>query len=338
MYDLVVSLLVLFIRLSLSSSSLQLYLHEPKNNSIFAIESISNEYINVDLRYQIFGNDKRDVEVCFELLSSNSSYIDLTCLKYDVNARISLNKLIPDAYTINLYMKSLDHTKITSNFIIIPLDLPRISLPNNVFYIVGGDINIEYKLSDTSMPINNINICLKLLSDDDIVLLDYYCMSIIHTTFNLKNINTGRYKVVLSLKNSHNEYYEDSKITVIINAIKSVEFLPSYEWEKIEAHETVPHGLEIILPLNGNVKMGKIPNPWRLQLSLPNHCKQYFLRMDVYRNTLISDIIDAAEKNCMKNCLYIIADNQIVADNQTVESSNLFNLNKKIEINETCSK
>lgn len=45
------------------------------------------------------------------------------------------------------------------------------------------------------------------------------------------------------------------------------------------------------LPIGyGARKEARLPEPWRLQLSMPNPCK-YFLRMDVRRHTTIADIM-----------------------------------------------
>ncbi len=44
------------------------------------------------------------------------------------------------------------------------------------------------------------------------------------------------------------------------------------------------------LPLNDLLhKEARIPNPWKLQVSLPSPCK-YFLRMDLLKATTVLDI------------------------------------------------
>ena len=44
------------------------------------------------------------------------------------------------------------------------------------------------------------------------------------------------------------------------------------------------------LPVDGvGHKEARIPNPWQLQLSMPQPCK-FFLRMDVLRDTTMADI------------------------------------------------
>jgi hypothetical protein len=45
------------------------------------------------------------------------------------------------------------------------------------------------------------------------------------------------------------------------------------------------------LPMGQNsIKEARIPDPWRMQLPLPNPCK-YFLRMDLYKSTAVIDIL-----------------------------------------------
>jgi hypothetical protein len=81
--------------------------------------------------------------------------------------------------------------------------------------------------------------------------------------------------------------------------------------------------------------MGRIPIPWRLQLAMPEPCKHFF-RMNVYRNTLINEITDAAEQQCKlkKGCLLLIDsdNNNIIESQATAESCNLFNINKVLKI------
>ena len=446
-------------------SSLSLYLHEPRNHQVYTLDSIHTTSLNIEIRFQIFGNydNNNSIDVCFEVLTTtvtlreHSNYINMTCLKYDEASRISIEKLVPNSYTINLYIKNdndgiLDHTRITSNFLVNRFveSLPKITLSSELVYILEKDIQIEYTLSTSYLPTNNLNICLRLMTEDGIYLMEYYCMSTNYSSFSLKNIeNVGKYNVVLILANQFSsEYYEDSKIIVpfvikfleelipniklnnkkieavvnenillpfeiepnfknvierlelcvairligdskpkyIINDcstkfkspltisnlnegtymvtlsfrnLKSIsiyyepvasveaivykpsEFMPSYDWEPIKIYETVPNGLEIMLPLGsvGTGKMARIPQPWQLQLPLPYPCK-YFVRMNIFKQTHIHEIITAAEKTCKldKDCLYLMNDDKVIDPGQDALSSNLFNINKLLKINESCQK
>ena len=116
----------LLISLVSSSSTLSLYLHEPRPNQIYPIQSIGALTHNINLRYQVFGNSNNDIiDVCFELFLENRQYIRLTCFKYDEASAISLDNLIPGSYVIHLFLKS--------NGIIIDLSLIHISEPTRPY-------------------------------------------------------------------------------------------------------------------------------------------------------------------------------------------------------------
>jgi len=446
-------ILLILVSSSISASSLlSLYLHEPRHNQVYSLATIHDKSLNLEVRYQIFGNydNNNSMNVCFEILTTSTvrEYINFTCLKYDETSRISIEKLVPNNYTINLYIKNdndgiLDHTRITSSFVVITFisSLPKINVSSETLvYALEEDIQIQYTLSTSYIPVNNLNICLRLMSEDGNYLMEYYCMSTNHNSFSLKNIeNVGAYKLKFILANG-NEYYEDSKIIVplviktlkelipniklnkkiestlkkyllipfeidsssmnviehlelcvtisdsnrkyiinecstsfkspltisnlnegtymitlsfrhskslifyesvasVISIYKQSEFIPSYDWKPIQIYETVPNGLEIILPLDGSARLARIPSPWKLQLALPNPCK-YFVRMDIFKETHVHEIITAAEKICykLKDCLVLVSDEKVIDPGQDALSSNLFNINKFLMLNESCQK
>lgn len=71
------------------------------------------------------------------------------------------------------------------------------------------------------------------------------------------------------------------------------EFEPTYEWKDVLPGQSVPSGLEVHLALGENHRLARIPSTWRLQLYL-GHQFGGFFRMDVRRDTLVSDIETAA--------------------------------------------
>ena len=162
-------ILIVVAESSISASSLlSLYLHEPRNNQVYTLDSIENTYLNLELRYQLFGNYdiNNSMNICFEILTSTlreySKYINLTCLKYDETSRISIEKLLPNTYTINLYIKNndgiLDHTRITSSFVVNTFisSLPKIKVSSETLvYALDEDIQITYTLSTSYIPVNN---------------------------------------------------------------------------------------------------------------------------------------------------------------------------------------
>ncbi len=137
----------------------------------------------------------------------------------------------------------------------------------------------------------------------------------------LSNINKGFYIFQIDIK-YNNVIFDTSREfgTVEIQTFK--EFYPSYDWQLLHAWNTIPSGLETRypylvyntleysifcflythckyvntcnfyrLPLSslGGHKEARIPQPWRLQLSMPPPCK-YFLRMNMFQHTTVQDI------------------------------------------------
>ena len=70
---------------------------------------------------------------------------------------------------------------------------------------------------------------------------------------------------------------------------------------------------------------------------MPAPCK-YFLRMDIYKDTKLIKILTTAEKICQlaEGCISLISDQEILDSYATAESSNLFNINKSLKINDIC--
>jgi len=98
-------------------------------------------------------------------------------------------------------------------------------------------------------------------------------------------------------------------------------------WQQLKPWHTIPRGIETRLPVgSGARKEARIPNPFRVQLTLPTPCN-FFVRLDLYRNTKIEEIKLAASTQCKAispECFLLTGDGTIIPDNETVESSLLF--------------
>lgn len=179
-----------------------------------------------------------------------------------------------------------------------------------------AEVSFKYELAGNAAAMSQIRVCLRIdkfdLTKDQleqrVTLLDTTCVPRQHNIFTLSRMTEGRYSATLSLQNeqSPSVYYATRDVLVNFEIRPAEEFLPSYEWRTIHEWNTIPAGIitryvrvdvtfacvtsPYRLPLSGSaVKEGRIPDPWKLQLSMPSPCK-YFLRMDVYRDTTIQDI------------------------------------------------
>ncbi|KAJ1616266.1 hypothetical protein T492DRAFT_895837 [Pavlovales sp. CCMP2436] len=65
-------------------------------------------------------------------------------------------------------------------------------------------------------------------------------------------------------------------------------FYSTYEWTVVPPGAPVPLGLEVQMALDGRGSLARMPDPWRLQLSLSIHLGMF--RTDVYRDTTIGEL------------------------------------------------
>jgi hypothetical protein len=89
-------------------------------------------------------------------------------------------------------------------------------------------------------------------------------------------------------------------------------------------------------------KTARIPNPWQIQIALPNPCK-YFLRWNVYRDMSTADILRAATKQCRdlpEHCMNLVEDQDdgrdpiLIDRDANVEVADLFNRKLRLELKE----
>jgi hypothetical protein len=146
------------------------------------------------------------------------------------------------------------------------------------------------------------------------IILPFSCLAPGRTSLSLTLPYTpGRYLAFLTLSiNQLTAAFPSlwSNQTVLLDLRMMEEFVPSYEWQPLKPWHTIPSGLETRLPLSTNyeaIKEARIPEPWRLQISLPSPCS-YFLRMDLQKDTTINQILTKAAQRCKiaPSCLYLV--------------------------------
>eukprot|EP01034_Spumella_vulgaris_P025286 gene25287-31724_t len=153
-------------------------------------------------------------------------------------------------------------------------------------------------------------------------------------------MTAGRYLATFVLRNekSADVFYAASSVQIPVEVRPSEEFIPTYDWQTLHAWHTIPSGIVTRLPLSSShLKEARIPDPFRLQLSLPSPCK-YFLRMDAKRGTTVGEIKKKAASTCKfpPECFILYADNSPLDDpTATVENTQLFIKSKRLELDET---
>jgi len=103
-------------------------------------------------------------------------------------------------------------------------------------------------------------------------------------------------------------------------------FTPTYEWQALPDGCTVPAGLDIDLPLDGQPRRARIPPRWQLRIWLSD--EHGFLRLDVRRSTTIGEVRDAASERARADgasrSVRLALAGRELEDHLTVEQAGLF--------------
>jgi hypothetical protein len=219
--------------------------------------------------------------------------------------------------------------------------IPNIKLNEKIESVVNKNLLVPFEIDSSSMNVIErfLELCvaLRLIDDSNPKYIINECSTSFKSPLTISNLNEGTYMVTLFFRNLKSMIHY-GPVASVVSIYEQSEFMPSYDWKPIQVYETVPSGLDIILPLDGSARLARIPSPWKLQLALPAPCK-YFVRMDIFKETHIYEIITAAEKKCkLKDCLVLMSDDKVIDPGQDALSSNLFNINKFLMFNESCQK
>ena len=88
-------------------------------------------------------------------------------------------------------------------------------------------------------------------------------------------------------------------------------------------------------------KIARIPDPWQIQLPMPEPSCRFFLRINVYRDMSTGDILDAAAEQCRDlppSCISMVdialdGTTSVIDRNLNVEAADLFNRQLKLALN-----
>jgi len=185
-----------------------------------------------------------------------------------------------------------------------------------------------------------LEICITLAKDDNrIAIIPLHCLPADQNSFSLVGLSVGTYQLSFKMRDKTTlQVFDDDSAhkgnDVHLEVQFPLEFIPSYEWQPLHEWHTIPSGIDTKIPLSGSAtKEARIPSPWRLQISMPPPCK-YFLRMDTFRGTLISEISESASRLCSlpPSCFTVMADGQPVDPSSSVEVSDFFNKRQSLSL------
>jgi len=282
------------------------------------------DFFCMEITYKKFNLKNIDIgnyQLVLILANKRNSY-DIEYYKdTEVNTKLHINTI--ENYIPNFKFSNLQYEAVVDKF----TSVTKIIVP---FIVEEKALNV----------IDQLEMCIKLNNTDLSTTIFSQCSSsLLISPLSLSNLQVGNFILILSFINKKTKFIYDMTTTQVKLIVHyPQEFTPTYDFKIIEIYESIPSGLEVIMPLDGmQKKMGRIPSPWRIMLPMPTPCK-FFLRMDIYKDTLIQEILKYGEKLChlSDNCLSLISDQIVIDHYATAESSNLFNINKTLKINEKC--
>lgn len=274
--------------------------------------------------------DTHQVLVPWTCLKNSDRRLSLNQLQrghsYDVYLRLRDSKNIDKSLNSLLISTEVVRTVIIRDLLeLVPsISMARITQEYGVEKDGMTEMQFLYELmyleSNVLNVVNQLYVCLNLLysaspsefdnhAHDIQTLVEYSCVSAQNDYLSLTNMRAGFYKASLSISIDQRTPVTNVLVDTISDSVTRVEvhtmeeFIPSYEWKPLHAWHTIPSGIETRLPIGNSPlakKEARIPNPWRLQLSLPKHlCKKaFFLRMDVFRSTTLADILNEVSTQC----------------------------------------
>ncbi|CAM9523747.1 unnamed protein product, partial [Laminaria digitata] len=118
------------------------------------------------------------------------------------------------------------------------------------------------------------------------------------------------------------------------------EFVPSYDWQRVYPWQSVPPGLEVVLPLDGvSEKRARIPPSWRLQLYVPEGAgggarSGFFVRTDLKEGSTVlelrREIAWQPRFGLPLERVALTLDGRVLRDDETAGSLDLFNRQRDV--------
>eukprot|EP00981_Chlorochromonas_danica_P003628 scaffold671_cov186-Ochromonas_danica.AAC.1 len=331
--------------------------------------------VTVEYALDSIAIDAGGFTVCVEVMNSllGTTVLSWTCLGAKDRSFL-LQNLAIGQYEVNMILddqrpKSLEEEKQSKLALLQRMERVRITIksltetwptiqPDHSLVEYGVNppisntttVKIGYHLEAIPGVIQQCQVCINLFQnensetgiDDSSKLIAKGCIASDQVSFTLTNLPEGVYhaKLFIRIVQSREVYAPDVKtVTLVIRHME--EFAPTYDWQPLHAWHTIPSGAETRLPIGGEGKHKevRIPQPWRLQLTMPSPCK-HFLRMNIQRLTTMEQIVMAAQKQCTDYeliCFYLVVDGSPVKDMKiTAEEIDLFNRKTMLAFDSSC--
>lgn len=116
-----------------------------------------------------------------------------------------------------------------------------------------------------------------------------HCFAAQRRELSLDNVVAGDYAVRAEMRSGNGTVAVGAPVTSNFAVVTQVRFVPSYAWQIVDSWQTVPPGMEVKMPLDGERhKTARIPPQWQLQLGLG--AVPGFARLEVTRATEVHEL------------------------------------------------
>lgn len=241
--------------------------------NIISKEETKTGELVIDYIYSKTALDISNFAVCGRIIDSlrNTVKLQWTCLGPN-DRRLALSNLNLGKYTIDLILTDMNiqrqgkngfllSTQLTKTIIVDELRnaLPKLSLYNPLQeYVIDPNtgkavIQIAFQVNGIPSALQQVGVCIQILYDDNNnqhtigqEMLKYSCLPINNNVITLQNVDIGYYKAQMVLAKVINakDYFPESKVEFPIIVNKPVEFIPSYQWQRLHVWHTIPSGIE----------------------------------------------------------------------------------------------
>lgn len=305
------------------------------------------------------------LDVCFNLVglgvgsevSEKTEVVTITCFDIE-NKNVKVPRLRVGRYIANFFLHEkraplvFEKSKISTTIAVTDITnlMPTIIVPSGIIEIAADtaqspvSVPIPFEIIGQKSAISQIQPCVYLEeSTTKNRILDVSCLEPSLRQINIGTVPPGNYNVAIFPRyiSEPKEYITKRAVIINVDIQPLKEYIPTYEWQPLKPWHTVPAGIETRLPVGSDArKEARIPDPFRLQLTLPQPCN-FFMRVDLYRKNTIGQIKEAAYSQCSRippECLMLtsLIDGTEIKDDQTVESSGLFYKQLVLKVKDSC--
>lgn len=185
--------------------------------------------------------------------------LPLTCLPND-HKDLTLSRIPPGSHKLSMFIRDkrsmsilMDSEATTSlNVVTLSSAMPKILVHNTHDAVVDpihntASVRVDFGVDGIPAALDQVLLCANLTHPaTSLVLSSTVCLSSRSNNLALSKLPEGLNVLQLILRNAENTelFYPNTHVSVAIDARRTEEFVPSYEWRELRAWHTIPSGIE----------------------------------------------------------------------------------------------